>query len=148
MRRMKLKNAGEMLRGITVAVLFLVILLLVVFSARAYQHSVDVQSSDDNLRAVLSYVITASNADRADAVSVKTKDGMTYLSIIDESAGTEQCIFFSDGKIMEYNGMEGSSIFVKDASEIGKTSRFEMEQIKDGLIRITTDLGDTYIHTH
>lgn len=145
---MKFKNVGELLRSITMAVLFLVILLLVVFSARSYQHSVDVQSDNDNLRAVLSYVITASNADRADNVSIRSRDGITYLSIEDVSAGTEQCIYFLDGKVLEYNGMKNTKIYPEDSVEIGLANRFEMKQISDGFIRIDTDLGDTYIHTH
>ena len=37
------KSIGEILSALTIAVLFLVILLLVVFAARSYQHSADSQ---------------------------------------------------------------------------------------------------------
>jgi len=96
---MERSGAGGVLRSLTVAVLFLVILLLVVFSARAYQYAVDVQERNDEMRAVLSYVVTAVNADRASRVSVEERDGLRVLVIRDEAAGTEQRIFFDDGSV-------------------------------------------------
>ena len=145
---MEQKNLEELLRGLTAAVLFLVILLLVIFSAKAYQHAVDVQDDNDNLRAVLSYVVTAANADRADTVSVEIREGKQVLVILDERTGTEQRIFFLNGEILEDNGLVGSKIYPEDAVVMGKVDRFELEQIKEDLIRVDTDLGSSYIHTH
>ena len=41
------KSIGEILSALTIAVLFLVILLLVVFTARSYQHGADAQYEND-----------------------------------------------------------------------------------------------------
>ena len=145
---MERSGAGGVLRSLTVAVLFLVILLLVVFSARAYQYAVDVQDKNDELRAVLSYVVTAVNADRASRVSVEERDGMRVLVIRDVEADTEQRIFFDEGAVREDYGLAGSLIDRKGASEIGSAKRFEIIMIKEDLIRIDTDLGSSYVHIH
>lgn len=145
---MERSGAGGVLRSLTVAVLFLVILLLVVFSARAYQYAVDVQEKNDELRAVLSYVVTAVNADRASCVSVEERDGLRVLVIRDEAAGTEQRIFFDGGSVREDYGLTGSGIDRKGSSEIGSANRFEIIMVKEDLIRIDTDLGSSYVHIH
>jgi len=145
---MERSGAGGVLRSLTVAVLFLVILLLVVFSARAYQYAVDVQERNDEMRAVLSYVVTAVNADRASRVSVEERDGLRVLVIRDEAAGTEQRIFFDDGSVREDYGLTGSGIDRKGSSEIGKAERFDITLVKEDLVRIDTDLGSSYVHIH
>ena len=53
------KSIGEILSALTIAVLFLVILLLVVFTARSYQHGADAQYENDTQRVVCAYVATA-----------------------------------------------------------------------------------------
>ncbi len=145
---MERSGAGGVLRSLTVAVLFLVILLLVVFSARAYQYAVDMQERNDEMRAVLSYVVTAVNADRASRVSVEERDGLRVLVIRDEAAGTEQRIFFDDGSVREDYGLTGSGIDRKGSSEIGKAERFDITLVKEDLVRIDTDLGSSYVHIH
>ena len=145
---MERSGAGGVLRSLTVAVLFLVILLLVVFSARAYQYAVDVQERNDEMRAVLSYVVTAVNADRASRVSVEERDGLRVLVIRDEAAGTEQRIFFDGGSVREDYGLTGSGIDRKGSSEIGKAERFDITLVKEDLVRIDTDLGSSYVHIH
>ena len=145
---MERSGAGGVLRSLTVAVLFLVILLLVVFSARAYQYAVDVQERNDEMRVVLSYVVTAVNADRASRVSVEERDGLRVLVIRDEAAGTEQRIFFDDGSVREDYGLTGSGIDRKGSSEIGKAERFDITLVKEDLVRIDTDLGSSYVHIH
>ena len=53
------KSIGDILSALTIAVLFLVILLLVVFAARSYQHGADSQYENDTQRIVCAYIATA-----------------------------------------------------------------------------------------
>ena len=48
------KSAGDILSTLTIAVFFMVIILLVVFSAAAYRKGTDARDANDNYRAVLS----------------------------------------------------------------------------------------------
>ena len=50
------KSIGEILSALTIAVLFLVILLLVVFAAKSYQHGADSQHENDTQRIVCAYI--------------------------------------------------------------------------------------------
>ncbi len=145
---MERRIGKDLTRGLTAAVLFLVILVLVVFSARAYKNTVDLQNGNDRLRSMLSYAVTAVNSDRADTVTLEDRDGIQVLCIRDKEAGSERRIFFLDGRVFEDSGMIGSKIYPEDASEIGEAERFEFVQVSEELIRIDTDLGSTYIHTH
>ena len=51
------RGIGDIISTITVTVLFVVILSLVVFAARGYQHASEVQNMNSNTRAVGSYVV-------------------------------------------------------------------------------------------
>ena len=62
MKKYSGKIFGDLISTITVAVLFFVILMLVVFSAVSYQRSVEISDANGNTRAVLSYIITAVKA--------------------------------------------------------------------------------------
>ena len=79
MRRNSGKFIGDVISTVTVAVLFFVILMLVVFSAISYQRSVEISDANGNTRAVLSYIITAVKANEASRVTVQDADGMQVL---------------------------------------------------------------------
>ncbi|MBR2805742.1 MAG: DUF4860 domain-containing protein [Oscillospiraceae bacterium] len=140
------KLLGDIVSVLTVAVLFIVILVLVVFSAVSYQRSVAVQDYNNNLRAVLSYVITAVKADRGSEIFVSDADGMEVLTIRDNTTGYEQRIFHSDGKVCEDYGVAGSEINTEDALVIGEAKEFAISKVTDELIEIRTDLGNSYIN--
>ena len=59
MRRREEQSSAGIIHGLTIAVLFAVILLLVVFSAASYQGVTAARDGNDHRRAVLSYVTTA-----------------------------------------------------------------------------------------
>ena len=140
------KVFGDMISVITVAVLFIVILVLVVFSALSYQRSVEVQDYNNNLRAVLSYVITAVKSDRSSEIFISDTDGMEVLTIRDNSTGYEQRIFHTDGKVCEDYGLAGSDINTTDALVLGEAKEFSITMISDVLIEIKTDLGNSYVN--
>ena len=142
------KSIGEVLRGITAAVLFAVILLLVVFSAVSYQRSVETQNSNDNVRAVLSYLVTAVNNDRSGEVTLRSEDGMDLVVITSRTTGMEQRIFFSDGQIYEQYCAPDIPTDPADAVVLGTAERFEVTLAADRLLMVDTEMGLSFIHIH
>ena len=55
----RIKTLRDVIIALTITVLFAVILSLVVFSARGYQYSAELQDSSSNTRAVLSYIVSS-----------------------------------------------------------------------------------------
>ena len=142
----RMKTFGDLLTVIVMAVLFLVILLLVVFSAVSYQKAVDIHDANNNTRAVLSYVITAVKANEAESVNVSEQDGMQVLTLSDQETGYEQQIYFKDGKVLESYGRAGAPVDPEDALVIGEAKRFEIGYLTENLLEIRTDIGNSYVH--
>lgn len=136
---------GDVTGAVVMAILFAVILLLVVFSASAYQHAVDVRDDNDNTRAVLSYVITAVKADNAAQISVEDAGGVPVLVIAGRETGYAQRIFERNGEIIEVYGKPGASLTAGEPVTIGYSDRFEMKMAGEELLEIRTDLGTSYI---
>ena len=139
------KIFGDLISTVTMAVLFLVILILVVFSAMTYQRSVEISDQNGNARAVLSYVVTAVRANASGTVTVEDRDGRAALIIADEATGYEQRIFFRDGQVLETYGFTGSEIYEEDAMVIGEAERFEIGFLTDELLEIRTDMGNSCV---
>ena len=66
------RGIGDIISTITVTVLFVVILSLVVFAARGYQHASEVQNMNSNTRAVGSYVVNCVKDSNTSEVAVIT----------------------------------------------------------------------------
>ena len=81
------KSIGEILSALTIAVLFLVILLLVVFTARSYQHGADAQYENDTQRVVCAYVATAVKNHTGGEVTPQEFEGCPGLCIEDGDTG-------------------------------------------------------------
>ena len=146
MKKYSGKIFGDLISTITVAVLFFVILMLVVFSAVSYQRSVEISDANGNTRAVLSYIITAVKASEASRVSIENTDGMQFLVIEDASTGYGQQIFYKDGKVQESYGKIGEPVIVDDALVIGEAKMFELDMAAYNLLQVKTDLGSSYVH--
>ena len=65
------RGIGDIISTITVTVLFVVILSLVVFAARGYQHASEVQNMNSNTRAVGSYVVNCVKDSNTSEVAVE-----------------------------------------------------------------------------
>ena len=78
---------GDLIPTATVGTLFVVILMHVVFSAVSYRNAVEIQEHNNNVRAVLSYVITAVKANEANPVTMEERDGMPAVVIHETSTG-------------------------------------------------------------
>lgn len=140
------KLFGDIVQTVTIAVLFLVILLLVVYSAVSYQRAVEIQEDNNNTRALLSYVITAVKANETGAVTIEERDGMPVLVITDTAIGYEQQIYQADGKVYEAYGKTGMHPDPSEALEIGESQLFELSWLKENLLQIRTDKGNSYVH--
>lgn len=141
----KNRSTGEFLSTLTIAILFLVIILLVVFSAVSYKNGTDAKAANDNSRAVLSYVVTAVK-DGSDAkIEIGGSKGESSISIVDEEAGYERRIFAEDGKLLEEYVREGSIGYKDDALVIGEVGSFDAAYTGKDILRIRTDKGTSYV---
>lgn len=140
------KITSEILSAAIMFILFLVMLLLVVFSATAYKSSVTAQSVNNDARAVLSYVITAVKSNKTDDIRLIPVDGVDTLVMTDGQTGFEQRIYYRDGQLLENYGMTGTE-FPKDSETvIGRTDYFEMNLMEDELLEIRTSYGSSFVN--
>ena len=139
------RGIGDILSTLTIAVLFIVILLLVVFSAVSYQHATDVQNENNNEKALLSYVTSCVEGNGLNKVEKKDFDGMPGLAISTQDSKFERRIYMSDGKLMEEYAEKTGEVHPGDALVIGETKVFEVSEADGGLISIKTDAGVSYV---
>ena len=85
-----MKTLGDLISVAMMAVLCLVILILVVFSAVSYQGAVELRDANDNTRAVLSYVTTAVKGSGGSRVRIDSRGGVDILVIEEGDTGYEQ----------------------------------------------------------
>ena len=140
------KSIGDILSALTIAVLFLVILLLVVFTAKSYQHGVDSQYENDTQRIVCAYVATAVKDHDGGEVTPMDFDGHPGISIADGETGFAHKIYLSDGQLLEEYSRADMPVNPQTASKIGETSLFEIQYISDNLLEIKTDKGASYVN--
>ena len=142
----KTKSIGDILSALTIAVLFLVILLLVVFTARSYQHGADSQYENDAQRIVCAYVATAVKDHNGDEVTPTEFDGYPGVSIEDGDTGFTHKIYLADGTLMEEYSKADAPVDPETANKIGETSLFEISYISEDLLEIKTDRGASYVN--
>ena len=140
------RGIGDIISAVTVTVLFVVILSLVVFAARGYQHASEVQNINSNTRAVGSYVVNCVKDSNTSEVAVEYLSGTECL-VIRSSDGYEHRIFMTGGKLMEEYVEAGLPLDPDTALEIGTTQTFDPELGNDGLLTVTTDEGVSVVNT-
>ena len=129
------KGTGDILSTLTIAVLFLVILLLVVFSASSYKQATDIQNGNNNRRALLSYVTSCVRENSGSDIEIKDFGGAKGLAISADNDEFERRIYMKDGKLMEE----------EEALVIAETDVFEVNEVKGGMLEIKTDAGSSYV---
>ena len=140
------RGIGDIISTVTVTVLFVVILSLVVFAARGYQHASEVQNINSNTRAVGSYVVNCVKDSNTSEVAVEYLSGTECL-VIRSSDGYEHRVFMTGGKLMEEYVEAGLPLDPDTALEIGTTQTFDPELGNDGLLTVTTDEGVSVVNT-
>lgn len=139
------RGIGDILNILTISVLFLVILILVCFSAASYQHATEVQNRNNSSRALLSYVVSSVKSSSLNKIEERDFGGAEGLAISMEDGRFERRIYMKDGKLLEEYAESKNDINPKDALVIGETRVFEIDRIADDVIEVRTDAGSSYV---
>jgi hypothetical protein len=139
------KTLRDVITAVTTTVLFAVILCLVVFSARGYQHSADLQDANGNTRAVLSYIAGSVRDSGSPQITIEDRSGTECLIIHGE--GYEQRFYLNEGRLLEEYTEPGADTNPETALEIGKTDKLEFGMDEDGILTIRTDSGTSIVNT-
>ena len=141
------RGIREILSTITIAIMFGVILVLVIFSASGYQKSFNTEEYNGNTRALLSYVITCVKDNNTAEIIVDGAGGEGGLIIRDRDSGYEHRIYADSGRLLEEYTTAGAPSRPEDANLIGRTEVFEVRLLEKGLLEIRTDAGTSYVNT-
>ena len=139
------KTLRDIIIVLTTTVLFAVILCLVVFAARGYQNSTEIQDQSSNTRAVLSYVVSSVRDSGSSDVKVEDRSGTECLIISGD--GYEQRFYLNDGSLLEEYTEPGAALEPDTAMEIGSTTDLEFSLDDDGILTIRTDSGSAAVNT-
>ena len=145
MKRSKTPSAGLFTVGI--AALFLLgFLLLVIFGAQTYRHTVGSQYGNNDTRAVLSYLSAVVKANDVNgAISMVETDGMQVL-VLEDSSGYAMRIYCKDGNLLEDYGPADSPLAPEAAQVIAPNKVFEVTMIAEDTWRIVSDAGENILH--
>ncbi len=144
------RKVSEIISAVTVFVLFAVILSLVVFTAGSYRAAGSSLDSNENTRAVLSYIVNCVRESAADGKSdIFTEElwGTEILVIRDEAEGFEQRFYGNDGRLLEEYVRPDAEISPEDALEIGEVKVLAFEIDGKGMLTIRTDAGSSCVST-
>ena len=141
----RLKTLRDVIIALTTTVLFAVILCLVVFSARGYQHSAELQDRSGNTRAVLSYIVSSVRDSDFNEISVEEVSGRECLVI--SCDGYEQKFYMDEGRLLEEYTEPGMGVDPAMALEIGKTGTLEFDIDDNGILTVKTDSGSSSVNT-
>ena len=146
-----MKNRSDSPLGlytVGVAALFLTgFFLLVVFGAQSYRNTVLGQSSNNDTRALLSYLATAVRAaDERGTVRVVPNAAGTELCLDDGDTGFTRRIYLADGMLREEYAPADAARGETEAYPIGPTTRFDVETLNGVTLRILTDTGEVLVH--
>ena len=147
MKHREEQSSAGIIHGLTIAVLFAVILLLVVFSAASYQGVTAARDGNDHRRAVLSYVTTAVHNNGKGEVFPREIEGSQGIVIKDGDTGYEQRIYMKDGKLLQEYLRSSDPSDPKHALVIGEVSEFAVDYASDDVLSISTDAGTSYVDT-
>ena len=140
------QSIGDILSALTIAVLFLVILLLVVFTAKSYERGVGSQYENDAQRILCAYVATAVKDHVGDTVEPTDFNGYPGILIEDGDTGFAHKIYMTDGSLMEEYSLMDAQVNPETASKIGETNTFDITYVSDDLLEIKTDKGASYVY--
>ncbi len=139
------KGMGDIISTVTIAVLFFVIIILVVFSAASYRHAAEVEAANNRERALLSYVVSAIRDSRMSEITPVDFGGAEGVSIRDAGSKYERRIYMKGGKLLEEYAEEGKDIDPEEALVIGETDTFKVSRVSGDLLKVSTGLGSSYV---
>lgn len=141
----RIKTLRDVIIALTITVLFAVILSLVVFSARGYQHSAELQDSSSNTRAVLSYIVSSVRDSDVSEISIENRSGEKCLVI--SCDGYEHKFYMDEGRLLEEYTEPDTGVDPAMALEIGKTGILEFDIDENGILTVRTDSGSSSVNT-
>ena len=130
------------------AIIVLSLLFLVTAGTGLYSAVVDSQAHNREMRAALSYLCARVHAaDAAGAVSIgEGPEGAALL--LRETAGDEAYetrIYLYEGALREEYGAADASLAPQNAERIVEAGTFSVEQVRPGLLKVSTDYGSANI---
>lgn len=138
------ENRNELSLMIMMAFFILSFLLLVLFGTKIYQ-SISLSQQESSLsRTLSSYLHTASKMNEA-GIYTETKEGKKVLVIRDGDTGFGNRIYLHEGYLVEDFGKLDDELNEASAIQIAKTSIFEIEEVSDTLLKVTTEDGEVFI---
>lgn len=145
MRRKK-GSFTDVITVITVAVMFSVILLLVVFSAVSYRYSTVSAGRNSDERAALSYILNSVRDSGDSGIYIADRGGIECL-VIEDGEGFEQRFYEHEGMLAEEYVISGSEPDPDNALLIGGCGNLQLSMDDNGLLMIKTDKGVSYANT-
>lgn len=140
------RNYSDIVTVMTIAVMFAVMLLLVVFAAGSYRRATVSAAQNSDTRAVLTYMVNCIRDSGDSRVYIADRSG-THCLVIDSGDGFEQRFYEYKGILAEEYVSPASAPDPGNALMIGDCGDLELSIDKLGVLRIKTDSGVSYVGT-
>ena len=137
-------NDKEIIRLIMTAFILISFLLLTVFGAGVYGSICFSRQRSDAGRRLSSYLHSAARMNEA-GIDARRIEGRDVLVIRDPGTGYGNRIYPDEGFVMEDYGKIDDGLHVSSTVKIAESSRFRIERICEGLLKITTDDGAVFL---
>ena len=142
------KGTGSGIYIIALTAFFLgCFLLLVLFGTNIYRNIAGRQAGNNEQRAILSYLLTTTKMSELEIREGNDAQYGEMLIVEDPGTGYANRIYIYDGYLVEDYGKTDGTLFPDSATQIGQTSSFEIQMLKEDLMKIRTDEGSVFIHT-
>ncbi len=141
-----MKRNGLGLYTMGIAALFLAgFFLLVVFGAKTYRTAAASQARHNEQRALLSYLSTCVKSnDKAGGVYIREEDGPVL--VMEDGSGFGLHIYQEDGKLLEEYSAVDAALHPQEATVLGETDVFRVEELRPGTLEVVTDAGAVLLH--
>ena len=137
-------SSGLSILGIT-AFFLGCFMLLVLFGTMSYRNIASVQRSNNERRALLTYLQTVSKMSSDKVYKDEDPQYGTILVAADGDTGYGNRIYLYEGSLVEDYGRLGGTLMPDAAIRIADTAAFRITEAADGLLRIDTDQGFVFI---
>ena len=140
----KSRSISDIITVLTVAVMFAVMLLLVVFAAGSYRRSTAVSEQNADSRAVLAYMVNCVRDSAGSDIRIADRSGIECL-VIDSGDGFEHRFYEHDGSLAEEYVSSGTEPDPDNAVLIGDCGSLSLSIAENGILTIKTGRGVSYV---
>ena len=142
----RIRSYSDIITVLTIAVMFAVMLLLVVFAAGSYRRSTVSAERNTETRAILTYIVNCVRDSGDSSVYTGDRSGTRCL-IIDSNDGFEQRFYEYKGQLAEEYVSAGSAPDPETALMIGECGSLSFSIGNDGILTIKTSGGVSCVNT-